>query len=97
MANEKKKKPSAGRFGSRYGSKIRKRVSAVESKYKYQKQTCPYCGKDAVKRQSAGVFECANCKKKFAGGAYEPETLTKTTMVNKMFDKTGKLVKVAKM
>jgi large subunit ribosomal protein L37Ae len=85
-----KDKPIA-RFGSRYGSKVRKNVLAVESKYKYQKQICPYCGKDSVKRESAGVFKCSNCKKNFAGGAYEPETLGKKTILDKMFDKTGKV------
>ena len=85
-----------GRFGSKYGSKVRKNVLDVESKYKYKKQTCPYCEKDSVKRKSAGVFYCSNCKKEFAGGAYEPETLTKKTMVNKIFDKSGKLLKETK-
>jgi large subunit ribosomal protein L37Ae len=79
-----------GRFGSRYGSKIRKNVLAVESKYKYQKQECPFCGKKSVKREASGIFNCANCGKKFAGGSYNPETLTKKTIINKMFDKNGK-------
>jgi len=91
-----KDKPTA-RFGSRYGSKVRKNVVAVESKYKYKKQTCPYCGKDSVKRDSAGVFKCENCKKKFAGGAYEPETLSKKTILDKMFDRTGKAHKTHKV
>ncbi|PIU22429.1 MAG: 50S ribosomal protein L37ae [Candidatus Diapherotrites archaeon CG08_land_8_20_14_0_20_30_16] len=83
---------TTGSFGSRYGSKVRKRVMAVEAKYKYKNQICPYCGKESVKRESPGVFKCKNCDKKFAGGAYEPETLTKTTIINKLFDKTGKAI-----
>lgn len=79
-----------GRFGSRYGTKVRKNVLAVEKKYKYQKQECPFCGKKAVKREASGIFNCANCGKKFAGGSYTPETLAKKTIVNKMFDKNGK-------
>lgn len=90
MKKENKNKPIA-RFGSRYGSKVRKNVLAVESKYKYQKQICPYCGKESVKRQSAGIFKCENCKKEFAGGAYETETLGKKTIINKMFDKIGRV------
>jgi large subunit ribosomal protein L37Ae len=81
------------RFGSRYGSKVRKNVLAVESKYKYQKQICPYCGKESVKRQSAGIFKCENCIKEFAGGAYETETLGKKTIINKMFDKVGRVAR----
>jgi len=81
---------SYGRFGSRYGSKVRKNVVAVEKLYKYKKQICPYCGKKSVKRDSMGIFVCNNCGKKFAGGAYVPETLSKTTIINKLFDKSGK-------
>jgi len=84
---------SAGRFGSRYGSKVRKNVLAVESKYKHKKQVCPFCGKESVKRKSAGLFTCSNCNKEFAGGAYVPETMGKTTIINKMFDKLGRLFK----
>lgn len=79
------------RFGSRYGGKIRKNVFAVESKYRFKKQDCPFCAKKAVKRIAAGIFLCKNCGKKFAGGAYEPETLSKEVL-KKMFDKNGKFI-----
>ncbi len=81
------------RFGSKYGGKVRKNVEAVESKYKFVKQDCPFCGKKAVKRKAAGIFECGNCKKKFAGGAYETETRSKD-ILKKQFDKSGKKITV---
>jgi len=63
---------SAGRFGARYGRKIRKRVSEIEKKQR-KKQTCPYCKKKkAVKRVSSGIWQCTKCNTKFAGKAYEP-------------------------
>lgn len=80
------------KFGSKYGSRIRKKVSTIEAKYKGGKQACPFCGTKAVERKAAGVFYCSCCKKKFAGGSYEPTTLVKR-MLNKMYDKTGKAIK----
>lgn len=60
---------SSKRFGSRYGSRIRKNVDEAEERdYK-----CPECGSD-VDRNTAGVWECTKCDKKFAGGAYSFET-----------------------
>jgi len=87
-----KKAKDNARFGSRYGTKIRKRVTKVEKKYKYVKQICPYCGEKKVKRLSTGIYECSNCGKKFAGGAYEPETLARRVL-NKLYDKYGKSIK----
>ncbi len=61
----------AGRFGARYGRRIRSQVNLVEIKQK-AKQVCNYCGAVKVKRISLGIFECGKCKKKFTGGAYSP-------------------------
>ncbi|MDD5253868.1 MAG: 50S ribosomal protein L37ae [Candidatus Nanoarchaeia archaeon] len=65
-----KKVGSTGRFGVRYGRKIRKRVLDIEVRQK-QKQTCPYCKKKQVKRLAAGIFHCKKCNSKFTGNAYE--------------------------
>ncbi|OYT41940.1 50S ribosomal protein L37ae [Candidatus Pacearchaeota archaeon ex4484_26] len=62
---------SAKRFGARYGSTIKKRVAKIEAKQR-RKHKCPFCGKFAVKRLSAGIFQCTRCKKKFTGKAYWP-------------------------
>jgi len=69
-----KKVKSAGRFGPRYGTKIRKRVVEIESVQK-QKQLCPVCKFKSVSRDSAGVWICSKCGLKFAGGAYVPSTI----------------------
>ncbi len=47
--------------------------------------------KKSVKRKGAGIFVCTNCKKKFAGGAYEVESESKG-IIKKQFDKTGKCI-----
>jgi len=77
-----KKVKSAGRFKSRYGVGIRKRVIKVESKQR-QDFECPECGFKRMKRESTGVFKCAKCGLKAAGGAYLPVTMT-GSIVRKM-------------
>ncbi|MGC9310998.1 MAG: 50S ribosomal protein L37ae [Candidatus Aenigmatarchaeota archaeon] len=66
-----KKVRAAGKFGPRYGKKLRvnynKQFEAAKTKY-----ACPNCSKEkSVTRVSFGVWECKNCKTKFASGAYE--------------------------
>lgn len=72
---ETKKVGLTGRFGSRYGVGIRKRVLKTEILQK-RKHECPKCGKENMKRTAAGIFECKFCENKVAGGAFVPETLT---------------------
>ena len=66
-----KKLGSVGRFGARYGRKIKQNVLKVERLQKV-KQKCPYCKKLGVKRVSAGIWYCRKCDSKFAGKAYTP-------------------------
>ncbi len=66
-----KKVGAAGRFGSRYGKKIRKNFLKVESE-KAAGWSCPRCLKKTVKRESAGIWYCSSCRHKFAGKAYKP-------------------------
>lgn len=66
-----KKVKSAGRFGVRYGKKIRQLIIDIEQKQKIKHQ-CPYCSKWSIKRLAAGIFLCKSCNVKFAGKAYYP-------------------------
>jgi len=66
-----KKVWSTGRFGARYGKKIRQRVIDVE-KIQKKKHSCPSCFKPGVKRVTSGIWECKKCGLKFAGKAYKP-------------------------
>jgi large subunit ribosomal protein L37Ae len=74
-----KKVKSTGRFGSRYGVGIRKRLLKVDDRQK-ELSACPFCGFKKVKRKAAGLFKCNKCGAKFAGGAYVTETLAGKTI-----------------
>lgn len=62
---------TAGRFGSRYGNTLRRKVSEIE-KQSRGKYKCPFCGKENVKRQAYGIWKCKSCGKVFVGKAYNP-------------------------
>ncbi|MHA2271151.1 MAG: 50S ribosomal protein L37Ae [Candidatus Hodarchaeales archaeon] len=68
-----KKVGSTGRFGTRYGSTLRKRTLRVEQELKVWHK-CPSCSSSRVKRASIGIWICRFCGHKFTGGAYSPET-----------------------
>lgn len=53
---------SSKRFGSRYGSKIRQNVDEAESR------------DDRYERIAAGIWLDKETGKKFAGGAFKPDT-----------------------
>jgi len=71
MATKSKKTKSAGRFGARYGKKVRTKLVKVETKQRV-KQKCPFCEKEGVKRLSKGIWQCIRpkCSKKFASNTY---------------------------
>lgn len=73
MAKRTKKAKSVGRFGARYGVRIRRRVREVEARQKVD-HACPSCGAIRVSRTDTGIWSCRKCAYTFAGGAYLPET-----------------------
>ena len=75
MPTKTKKSKSAGRFGARYGKRVRARLVSVESKQRI-KQECPLCGREGAKRVSKGIWQCKKCNKKFASDVYYlPKTI----------------------
>ncbi len=72
MTTKSKKTKSAGRFGARYGKKVRNKLVQVESKQR-KKQKCPFCNRPGAKRLSNGIWQCSKCNKKFAGDTYTLE------------------------
>lgn len=71
MAKRTKKVGPAGKYGPRYGVKIRKRLKEVLIA-KAKKYTCPNCNHQSVKRVGTGIWKCRRCDLVFAGGAYRP-------------------------
>ncbi|MBT3404763.1 50S ribosomal protein L37ae [archaeon] len=69
MATKLKKTKSAGRFGARYGSTLKAKLTNVEEKQR-KRQTCPICQKAGAKRLSNGIWQCSKCNKKFASNTY---------------------------
>jgi len=68
MTTKLKKTKSAGRFGAKYGKKVKDKLVQVESKQRL-KQKCPFC-KGRAKRLSKGIWKCSKCRKKFASNTY---------------------------
>ena len=60
-----------GRFGTRYGVSIRRRIKEVEETMRLP-HSCPSCRAPKVVRASKGVWLCRKCGLKFAGGTYTP-------------------------
>ncbi len=61
---------SAGRFGPRYGRKVRAQIAEIE-RLQRTRQPCPACLKLGLKRLAKGIWSCPKCGLKFAGKAYK--------------------------
>ena len=63
-----KKVKAAGRFGARYGRRVRIKTADIESSQR-KKQECLFCN-GVAKRLSKGIWKCKKCDKKFASHTY---------------------------
>jgi large subunit ribosomal protein L37Ae len=63
-----KKVKAAGRFGTRYGRRVRTKIAEVETPQR-KKQECLFCN-GIAKRLSKGIWKCKKCNKKFASHTY---------------------------
>jgi large subunit ribosomal protein L37Ae len=70
---KKKKVGSGGRFGARYGKRLKQLVSNVE-KVQKSRHICSRCKMRYVTRSSPGIWKCKKCGAKFAGAAYRPKS-----------------------
>ncbi len=75
MARRTRQVGVVGRYGPRYGVRIRRRVQEVEEGRR-ARHVCPKCQAAAVRRRSSGVWQCRHCGHVFAGGAYRPVVTT---------------------
>ena len=78
MENRTRKAGITGKYGTRYGQKLRKQVKALEILQRV-KSVCPFCGKKSIKRQAAGIWRCRGCRRAIAGGAWEFVTTAAST------------------
>ncbi|EGD83656.1 60S ribosomal protein L43 [Salpingoeca rosetta] len=69
MARHTKKVGVVGKYGTRYGSSLRKQVKKMEIS-QHATYVCSFCGKTSVKRKAVGIWHCKQCRKTVAGGAY---------------------------
>uniref|UniRef100_M4BL92 Ribosomal protein L37a n=1 Tax=Hyaloperonospora arabidopsidis (strain Emoy2) TaxID=559515 RepID=M4BL92_HYAAE len=74
-----KKVGICGKYGTRYGSSLRKVVKKIEIS-QHAKYNCVFCGKDSIKRTVTGIWKCRSCYKTIAGGAYLLNTASAATV-----------------
>ncbi|KAJ4473611.1 ribosomal L37ae protein family-domain-containing protein, partial [Lentinula aciculospora] len=79
-----KKVGITGKYGTRYGASLRKQVKKMEIS-QHARYTCPFCGKDSVKRQAVGIWSCGSCRKVIAGGAWSVSTTAAATVRSYVF------------
>ena len=70
MAKRTKKVGIVGKYGTRYGATLRKIIKKFEVS-QHARYVSPFCGKNSVKRQAAGIWLCKRTNKRIAGGAYQ--------------------------
>lgn len=64
---------SANKYGSRYGKRIRNKISEIEEDEK-REYKCPECGSRSLEREGSGIWVCKKCGEKVSGGAWKPKT-----------------------
>lgn len=79
MAKRTQKVGIVGKYGTRYGASLRKIAKKFEV-LSHSKYTCPFCGKDSVKRQAGGIWNCKACKKTIVGGCWQLATSAATAV-----------------
>ncbi len=62
-----------GKYGTRYGQKLRKQVKGLEIQQRTE-YVCPFCGKTSVRKHSVGIWTCTKCSRSVSGGACEFST-----------------------
>lgn len=71
MVRGTKKVGIAGKFGARYGVKVRKNIANIEN-MKRGRHVCPRCKYRAVRRSDTAIWQCHHCQHRYTSGAYNP-------------------------
>lgn len=86
-----------GKYGTRYGAKLRKQVKAIEILQR-TKYICTFCGKNSIRRSAVGIWRCRACRRNIAGGAWEFSTIaaqTAKTTINRLKKEKSEVKKQA--
>ncbi|KAJ2768075.1 60S ribosomal protein L43, partial [Coemansia nantahalensis] len=67
-----------GKYGTRYGASLRKVAKKLEIA-QHSRYQCTFCGKNSVRRQAVGIWNCSSCRRVLAGGAWSVETPSSST------------------
>ena len=73
MESKKSNVGITGKYGTRYGSKLRKQIKAIEILQR-MKYTSPFSGKNSIRRKAAGIWYDKSTGRTIAGGAWEFQT-----------------------
>ncbi|CAD7769240.1 50S ribosomal protein L37Ae [Candidatus Methanoperedenaceae archaeon GB50] len=68
-----KKTGTSGRYGARYGRKLRRITATIEARTK-QKYKCPQCKHNTLQRTHTGIWKCTKCNHTTTGGTHTPTT-----------------------
>ena len=79
MPKRTKKVGITGRYGTRYGASLRK-IAKKHDESSKASYTCPFCGKDNVRRKAVGIWTCNGCRKTMSGGAWVMTTTAAATV-----------------
>ena len=93
MGRRTKKVGITGKYGTRYGSSLRKVIKKIEIS-QHSKFNCVFCGSQTVKREVVGIWKCTKCRAKIAGGAYQlsnPAAVTIRTAIARLRAKKDSL------
>lgn len=69
MSKRTKKVGIVGKYGTRYGSSLRKQIKKIEIT-QHTHYVCAFCGKEKVSRTAVGIWRCRGCFRTIAGGAW---------------------------
>ncbi|XP_017382411.1 60S ribosomal protein L37a-like [Cebus imitator] len=81
MAKPTKKFGIVDKYGTCYGTSLRKMVKKIEIS-QHAKYTCSFCGKTKMKRRAVGIWHCGSCMEAVAGGAWTYNTTSTITVMS---------------
>jgi large subunit ribosomal protein L37Ae len=73
MSKRTRKAGIVGKYGTRYGASLRKQIQKIEIS-QHARYMCSFCGKEKIQRKAIGIWQCKQCFRTIAGGAWNLQT-----------------------